>query len=44
MTLIADITREHDSLTALRRDLHAHPDLAFQETRTSDLVAERLAA
>ena len=29
---------------AIRRDLHAHPELAFEERRTSDLVAERLAA
>ncbi|MFO1328743.1 MAG: M20 aminoacylase family protein [Rubrivivax sp.] len=31
-------------LTALRRDLHAHPELGFDERRTSDLVAARLAA
>ena len=29
---------------AIRRDLHAHPELAFEERRTSDLVAERLTA
>ncbi|MDR0672479.1 MAG: amidohydrolase [Zoogloeaceae bacterium] len=30
-------------LAALRRDLHAHPELAFQETRTADIVARELA-
>ncbi|NUR09043.1 MAG: amidohydrolase [Nocardioidaceae bacterium] len=31
-----------DDLVALRRDLHAHPELAWQEQRTTALVAERL--
>ena len=31
-------------VVADRRDLHEHPELAFQETRTAGVVAERLAA
>ena len=33
---------EHDMLVALRHDLHAHPELGFEETRTAALVVERL--
>ncbi len=32
-----------DELTAIRRDLHAHPEIGFEETRTSGIVAEKLA-
>ncbi|HEV8303700.1 MAG TPA: M20 family metallopeptidase [Gemmatimonadales bacterium] len=33
---------DRSSLIATRRDLHQHPELGFEETRTSALVAERL--
>ena len=33
-----------EEFTALRRDIHRHPELGYQEFRTSDLVAERLAS
>jgi amidohydrolase len=31
-----------DQLVSIRRDLHAHPELAFQEVRTAGVVAEKL--
>lgn len=31
-----------EEMTAIRRDIHAHPELGFEETRTSSLVAEML--
>jgi amidohydrolase len=33
---------DHAGLVATRRDLHQHPELGFEETRTSTLAAERL--
>src|SRR2546426_1151126 len=33
-----------EELIETRRDLHAHPELAFNEVRTSGIVAERLRA
>ncbi len=32
----------HPELTAFRRDLHAHPELGFEEVRTAQRVAEAL--
>jgi hippurate hydrolase len=34
---------EIDTMIALRRDLHTHPELGFEEVRTSDIVAAQLA-
>ncbi len=42
MNIIADIDRQKSALIALRRDLHAHPELCFQERRTADIVALKL--
>ncbi|MGA0596704.1 M20 aminoacylase family protein [Enterovirga sp. CN4-39] len=33
-----------DDLVAIRRDLHAHPEIGFEEVRTSDVVAGKLAS
>ena len=33
---------ERDELVATRRDVHAHPELKYEETRTASLVDERL--
>jgi amidohydrolase len=42
---LADLPQSFvDDLVAIRRDIHANPELGYQETRTSALVAERLTA
>jgi amidohydrolase len=35
---------QHAELTAVRRDLHAHPELGFEEHRTAEVVTRELAA
>jgi len=42
MPVIDEIRAFHDELTEWRRDIHAHPELGFEEKRTSDLVADKL--
>ena len=39
-----DIKEMQEELIALRRDLHRHPETAFQEIRTSGIVAQGLEA
>ncbi|MDH3668727.1 MAG: M20 family metallopeptidase [Paracoccaceae bacterium] len=42
MKLIERIEDYADELTAIRRDLHAHPELGFEEVRTSGVVTNLL--
>jgi hippurate hydrolase len=42
MKLLDSIVTEAASIVAVRRDIHAHPELCFQEVRTADLVASKL--
>jgi amidohydrolase len=44
MKIIDSIRAEAPLIQTLRRDIHAHPELCFQETRTSDLIARTLSA
>ena len=44
MKLIDAVVDFHAELQAIRRNIHAHPELCYEETRTSDLVAEKLTA
>ena len=44
MALIEAVARLQDEMTRWRRDIHAHPELGFEETRTSDIVAAKLQA
>ena len=42
--LIAEVLDKYaDDLITLRRDLHAHPELSWQESRSSGIVLDRLA-
>jgi amidohydrolase len=44
LDLKAEIDERVPDLIAMRRDLHEHPELAFEEVRTSGIVAQRLRA
>ena len=42
MNIIDSIAREAAAIAAVRRDIHAHPELCFQEVRTADVIAAQL--
>ena len=42
MNLLEPILADAPAIAALRRDIHAHPELCFQEVRTADVVAKAL--
>ncbi len=42
MPIVNRIAEYHDQMTGWRRDLHQHPETAFEEHWTSDYVAEQL--
>ncbi len=42
MKLVDSIVTQAAGIAAIRRDLHAHPELCFEEHRTADIVAARL--
>src|SRR5215469_8786117 len=42
MPIIPEVMDSLDELTQIRRDIHAHPELGFEEERTADIVAAKL--
>ena len=42
MKLIDPIVAFQAEIQAIRRDIHAHPELCFEENRTADVVAKKL--
>lgn len=39
--LAAEVTALSERLTEIRRDLHRHPELSFQEHRTARSIGQR---
>ncbi|HYR66239.1 MAG TPA: M20 aminoacylase family protein [Reyranella sp.] len=42
MPVINRIASFHKDMTAWRHDIHSHPETAFEEVRTADIVADKL--
>jgi amidohydrolase len=43
MPILPRVLDMQDELAQIRRDIHAHPELGFEEARTADIVAAKLA-
>ena len=44
MKIIPEIAQAQGGIQAIRRDIHAHPELCYEENRTADVVAQKLAS
>jgi amidohydrolase len=42
MNILDSVVTQAAAISAIRRDIHAHPELCFEEVRTADIVAEKL--
>ena len=42
MKLLPEILESAATIKAIRRDIHAHPELCFQENRTAEVIAKQL--
>ncbi len=44
MRILPEILESTESIAQIRRNIHAHPELRFEEKRTAELVAEALSS
>jgi amidohydrolase len=42
MNILDSVLTQAAAIAAIRRDIHAHPELCFEEVRTADVVAQKL--
>ena len=42
MPILPEVLESLDELTQIRHDIHAHPELGFEEERTAEIVAAKL--